>query len=96
MASHVNIGALVRTSVRRIKLAMPSAFAYQARLRRTHGLTNQKAQQKIIPGQPAEPLFPRGLGKVALQSFNLQPAIFPAALPIRRTANIRAGMRNPG
>jgi hypothetical protein len=26
----LKIGALVRTTVRRIKLAMPSAFAYQA------------------------------------------------------------------
>ena len=30
------IGALVRTSVRRIKLAMPSAFAYQAEYRAAH------------------------------------------------------------
>jgi hypothetical protein len=32
----LKIGALVRTSVRRIKLAMPSAFAYQAEYRAAH------------------------------------------------------------
>jgi hypothetical protein len=32
----LKIGALVRTSVRRIKLAMPSAFAYQAEFRAAH------------------------------------------------------------
>jgi len=32
----LKIGALVRTSVRRIKLAMPSAFAYQAEYRTAH------------------------------------------------------------
>ena len=47
----LKIGALVRTSVRRIKLAMPTAFPYQAEYhvahaalcRRRDGLTNQKA-----------------------------------------------------
>ena len=58
MASHVKIGALVRTSVRRIKLAMPSAFAYHARLRRTHGLTNQKAQQKNNPRSTSRTTVP--------------------------------------
>src|SRR5206468_5154154 len=32
----LKIGALVRTSVRRIKLAMPSAFPYQAEYRAVH------------------------------------------------------------
>ena len=32
----LKIGALVRTSVRRIKLAMPSAFAYQPEYRAAH------------------------------------------------------------
>ena len=32
----LKIGALVRTSVRRIKLAMPSAFPYQAEYRAAH------------------------------------------------------------
>src|ERR1700741_3272244 len=32
----LEIGALVRTSVRRIKLAMPSAFPYQAEYRAAH------------------------------------------------------------
>jgi hypothetical protein len=34
--SHLKIGALVRTSVRRIKLAMPSAFPHQAEYRAAH------------------------------------------------------------
>ena len=32
----LKIGALVRTSVRRIKLAMPSAFPYQAEYQAAH------------------------------------------------------------
>ena len=32
----LKIGALVRTSVRRIKLALPSAFPYQAEYRAAH------------------------------------------------------------
>ena len=32
----LKIGALVRTSVRRIKLAMPSAFDYQAEYNAAH------------------------------------------------------------
>jgi len=32
----LKIGALLRISVRRIKLAMPSAFAYQAKYRAAH------------------------------------------------------------
>ncbi len=32
----LKIGVLVRTSVRRIKLAMPSAFPYQAEYRAAH------------------------------------------------------------
>jgi len=35
-AKLLKIGALVRTSVRRIKLAMPSAFPYQAEYRAAH------------------------------------------------------------
>jgi hypothetical protein len=36
----LKIGALVRTSVRRIKLAMPSAFPYQAEYRTAHAALN--------------------------------------------------------
>jgi hypothetical protein len=36
----LKIGALVRTSVRRIKLAMPSAFPYQAEYRAAHAALN--------------------------------------------------------
>jgi Transposase DDE domain group 1 len=51
----LKIGALVRTSVRRIKLAMPSALPYQAEYRaapaalthRRDGVTNRKRSQKI-------------------------------------------------
>jgi hypothetical protein len=39
----LKIGALVRTSVRRIKLAMPSAFPYQAEYRAAHAALNAAA-----------------------------------------------------
>src|SRR6516225_8805205 len=35
----------------------------------------------MIPGQPTESLFPRGLGKVALHPRRPTTAIIPAALP---------------
>src|SRR6516165_8580940 len=35
----------------------------------------------MIPGQPPESLFPRGLGKVALHPRRPTTAIIPAALP---------------
>jgi DDE family transposase len=39
----LKIGTLVRTSVRRIKLAMPSAFPYQAEYRAAHAALNAAA-----------------------------------------------------
>jgi hypothetical protein len=39
----LKIGALVRTSVRRIKLAMPSAFPYQAEYLAAHAALNAAA-----------------------------------------------------
>ena len=35
----------------------------------------------MIPGQPTESLFPRGLGKVALHPLKPTTAVIPAALP---------------
>jgi len=39
----LKIGALVRTSLRRIKLAMPSAFPHQAENRAAHAALTAKA-----------------------------------------------------
>ena len=86
----LKIGALVRTSVRRIKLAMPSAFPHQAeyRARRPHrrrdGLTNQKPRPKI-PRKPLEgPLPPQGLAKVETSWLNPQPPFSACAQPSER------------
>ena len=41
---YLKIGALVLTSVRRIKLAMPSAFPYQAEYRAAHAALTAAAR----------------------------------------------------
>ena len=84
----LKIGALVRTSVRRIKLAMHSAFPSGRIPRRAHrtdrcrdGLTNQTAPPTDPPPANAtlERTHPRGLAKVETSPVQLQP---PLSSPI--------------
>ena len=77
----LKIGALVRTSVRRIKLAMPSAFPYQTEYRaisrRTDcrdRLTNQIALSNIpTPGATPRCTRPARLAKVENTPVQPQP-----------------------
>jgi Transposase DDE domain group 1 len=67
----LKIGALVRSSVRRIKLAMPTAFPYQAEYRAA------TIPPRYQPG--AMPLT--GLAKVETNRFNPQPALSSRTRP---------------
>ena len=50
----LKIGALVRTSVRRIKLAMPSAFPYQPEYRAAHAALERRRDRPDEPDKPAD------------------------------------------
>ena len=97
----LKIGALVRTSVRRIKLAMPSAFPYQAEYRAAHAA--------LTPPRPDEPdsaadISPRnttqdhcphaGLAKVETSRFNPQPPLSSRARPGSAIGKIARGEKS--
>jgi hypothetical protein len=93
----LRIGALVRTSVRRIKLAIPSAFAYQAEYNAAHiALTAAASARRTRRGSANNPgstnrlTVPPRPRKSCTSSLQPITAIIPAAPPFIRNLSIEA------